>query len=110
VTIKRASIADIEAGKVSRLSSRAAAETAGKLSAAQIEAAGAEDAMYDFDIAEAEWVADGPALGRPKKAVTKEVINIAFEPDTLRHLRATGRGWQTRVREYVEQGILAGAL
>jgi uncharacterized protein (DUF4415 family) len=48
--------------------------------------------------------------GRPKKEFPKEVINIAFERRDLLHLRALGRGWQTRLREYVEQGIAAGAL
>jgi uncharacterized protein (DUF4415 family) len=48
--------------------------------------------------------------GRPKKEFPKEVINIAFERHDLLHLRALGRGWQTRLREYVEQGIAAGAL
>jgi len=48
--------------------------------------------------------------GRPRKEVRKEVINIAFEPSDLKHLRASGRGWQTRLREYVERGISSGAL
>ncbi|MDR2429073.1 MAG: hypothetical protein LBD62_04630 [Candidatus Margulisbacteria bacterium] len=48
--------------------------------------------------------------GRPKKEFPKDVINIAFERRDLLHLRALGRGWQTRLREYVEQGIAAGAL
>jgi len=48
--------------------------------------------------------------GRPKKEVRKEVVNISFEPDDLKYLRASGRGWQTRLREYVEQGISSGAL
>ena len=48
--------------------------------------------------------------GRPKKEVKKEVINIAFEPDTIEYLRSTGRGWQTRLRKSVEASIAAGAL
>ncbi|MDR2490215.1 MAG: BrnT family toxin [Spirochaetaceae bacterium] len=48
--------------------------------------------------------------GRPKKAVKKERIDLLLEPESARHLREGGRGWQTRLREYVEQGITAGVL
>ena len=59
-----------------------------------------------------EWwaKAERPNRGRPKKEQAKEVINIAFEPKDLAYLRSTGRGWQTRVREYIEKGIAAGLL
>ena len=59
-----------------------------------------------------EWWAraERPNRGRPKKEHTKEVINIAFESKDLEYLRSTGRGWQTRVREYIEKGITAGLL
>jgi len=59
-----------------------------------------------------EWwaKAEYPNRGRPKKEQTKEVINVAFESKDLKYLRSTGRGWQTRLREYVEKGIAAGLL
>jgi len=59
-----------------------------------------------------EWwaKAEYPNRGRPKKEQTKEVINVAFEPKDLEYLRSTGRGWQTRLRQYVEKGIAAGLL
>ena len=59
-----------------------------------------------------EWWAEAehPNRGRPKKEHTKEVVNIAFESKDLIYLRSTGRGWQTRLREYVEKGITAGLL
>jgi uncharacterized protein (DUF4415 family) len=59
-----------------------------------------------------EWWAEAvfPNRGRPRKEQTKEVINISFESKDLEYLRSTGRGWQTRVREYVEKGITAGLL
>ena len=59
-----------------------------------------------------EWweKAERPNRGRPKKVQPKEVINLSFEHKDLVYLRSTGRGWQTRVREYVEKGIAAGLL
>ena len=59
-----------------------------------------------------EWwaKAEFPNRGRPKKEHPKEVINVAFEQKDLEYLRSTGRGWQTRLRKYVEKGIAAGLL
>jgi uncharacterized protein (DUF4415 family) len=54
--------------------------------------------------------AEFPNRGRPKKEKPKEIINIAFEQKDLAYLRSTGRGWQTRLREYIEKGIAAGLL
>jgi uncharacterized protein (DUF4415 family) len=48
--------------------------------------------------------------GRPKKAVRKERIDLLLEPESIQHLRKSGSGWQTRLREYIEQGITSGAL
>ncbi|GMO55247.1 MAG: hypothetical protein Ta2G_14250 [Termitinemataceae bacterium] len=48
--------------------------------------------------------------GRPKKAARKERIDLLLETESVQHLRMGGRGWQTRLREYVEKGIAAGAL
>jgi uncharacterized protein (DUF4415 family) len=59
-----------------------------------------------------EWwaKAERPNRGRPKKEHPKEVINVAFESKDLAYLRSTGRGWQTRLREYIEKGIASGML
>lgn len=37
--------------------------------------------------------------GRPKKAETKELIRIRLSPQVIRHFRADGPGWQTRIDE-----------
>jgi len=46
--------------------------------------------------------------GRPKSAAPKEKINVRLSPHVLAALRATGKGWQTRIDallcEAVEQG------
>lgn len=42
-------------------------------------------------------------LGRPKAAVTKEAVKIRLDPDVLTVLRATGKGWQTRVNQILRE-------
>jgi len=46
--------------------------------------------------------------GRPRVEVPRPTLNMRIDPPVLEHLRATGKGWQTRVnallREAVEQG------
>jgi uncharacterized protein (DUF4415 family) len=48
--------------------------------------------------------------GRPRLSFSKKRIKLFLEPDTIEHLRASGKDWQTRLREYVEQGVKAGLL
>jgi uncharacterized protein (DUF4415 family) len=46
--------------------------------------------------------------GRPAgsvKAVPKVQTAIRFDPDVLAALRATGRGWQTRVNEVMREWV-----
>ncbi|KXU39016.1 hypothetical protein AXE65_10780 [Ventosimonas gracilis] len=47
-------------------------------------------------------------VGRPPLEVTRPKVTLRLEPPVLEHLRASGKGWQTRVnallREAVEQG------
>ena len=48
------------------------------------------------------------ALGRPPVAVKRPMLSLRTDPDVLAALRASGKGWQTRVnallREAVERG------
>ncbi|NYT25612.1 BrnA antitoxin family protein [Alcaligenaceae bacterium] len=51
--------------------------------------------------------------GRPAGSVasqTKEKVNLRLDPDVLAALRATGRGWQTRVNDLLREDIEAGRL
>ena len=69
--------------------------------------------VYDEDapeLNERELAEFKRVRGRPKKAAPKERIDLLLEVESVRHLRASGNGWQTRLREYVEKGIAAGAL
>ncbi|MDB5731951.1 MAG: hypothetical protein JWQ03_1846 [Variovorax sp.] len=48
------------------------------------------------------------ALGRPPVAVKRPMLSMRTDPDVLASLRASGKGWQTRVnallREAADQG------
>jgi uncharacterized protein (DUF4415 family) len=35
--------------------------------------------------------------GRPRKAAPKEAVSLRLDPDVLRHFRAGGPGWQSRI-------------
>lgn len=41
--------------------------------------------------------------GRPKAEITKEAVKIRLDPDVLAVLRATGKGWQTRVNQILRE-------
>jgi uncharacterized protein (DUF4415 family) len=43
--------------------------------------------------------------GRPAAAVVKERITIRFDADVLAALRATGKGWQTRVNDAMREWV-----
>ena len=51
--------------------------------------------------------------GRPAGSVaaqTKEQVTLRLDPDVLHALRATGRGWQTRINDLLRADIEAGRL
>jgi len=35
--------------------------------------------------------------GRPRKAAPKEAVSLRLDPEVLKHFRATGPGWQSRI-------------
>jgi uncharacterized protein (DUF4415 family) len=43
--------------------------------------------------------------GRPKSESPKVFTGIRFDPDVLEGLRATGKGWQTRVNEVMREWL-----
>ena len=70
-------------------------------------------AMSDPDaipLTNAEWAAVKPLvrMGRPPSAhALKRPTTIRFDADVLDALRATGRGWQTRVNEAMREWVKA---
>lgn len=49
-------------------------------------------------------------LGRPRAETPKEPVTIRFDAAITRHLRASGKGWQSRVNDAVAAAIKAGRL
>jgi uncharacterized protein (DUF4415 family) len=44
-------------------------------------------------------------LGRPKTENPKKPISIRLSPEVLTYFRATGKGWQTRINEVLEDYV-----
>jgi uncharacterized protein (DUF4415 family) len=44
--------------------------------------------------------------GRPPVAAPRKMVSLRLEPDVLAALRATGRGWQTRVNDLLRAAVL----
>jgi uncharacterized protein (DUF4415 family) len=49
-------------------------------------------------------------IGRPPKAVCKDMLNLRVDHFDLLALRHSGRGWQTRVSNWISEGIRKGVL
>ena len=59
----------------------------------------------------AEYLHRGPIMGRPRVEDKKVLVTMRLTESTLNNYKArTGRGWQTKLREYVEKGITTGLL
>ena len=48
--------------------------------------------------------------GRPRSAVTRVMLSLRVDPDVLMALRASGRGWQTRVNALLRQAVTKGKI
>ncbi len=73
------------------------------------------DGPYDPNDAaavDAYWAAAtikrGP--GRPAKLTVRPMVSLRVDADVLAALRATGRGWQTRVNALLRKAIEKGKL
>jgi len=49
-------------------------------------------------------------VGRPKVETPKPKVTVRLSPDVLAHLRATGRGWQTRMDAVLREAVAAGKV
>jgi len=49
-------------------------------------------------------------IGRPRVAVPRPTLNMRVDADILERLRATGRGWQTRVNALLREAVEAGRV
>lgn len=67
-----------------------------------------EAAMADPDalpFTDAEY-AQARRMGRPPLPVTKPTLNMRIDADVLEALRASGRGWQTKVNAILRREVL----
>ncbi|MCP4423299.1 MAG: BrnA antitoxin family protein [Chloroflexi bacterium] len=44
-------------------------------------------------------------LGRPKAENPKQAISIRLSPEVLTYFRSTGKGWQTRINEALQEYV-----
>jgi len=49
-------------------------------------------------------------VGRPKLSAPRPKVTLRLEPDVLSYLRATGRGWQTRINTVLREAVAAGRV
>ncbi|EYC51718.1 hypothetical protein AZ34_11985 [Hylemonella gracilis str. Niagara R] len=49
-------------------------------------------------------------VGRPRAEVERPRLNMRVDPDVLEHLRASGKGWQTRVNALLKEAVGQGRL
>lgn len=72
------------------------------------------DAMADPDTkpyTDEEWEAAKPTMrlggkslgGRPKSLEKMEPVTLRLKPSVAAYWRATGKGWQTRLQQVIEQ-------
>lgn len=65
----------------------------------------------DEQAVEAFWKqakVSGP--GRPRVAIQRPTLNMRVDADVLEHLRASGKGWQTRVNALLREAVARGRL
>lgn len=48
--------------------------------------------------------------GRPPVEVKRPMVSMRLDPDVLAHLRASGKGWQTRVNALIRQAVEQGRV
>jgi len=61
-------------------------------------------------LSDAELALLRPARGRPKAAIKRPMLSMRVDPDVLAHLRASGKGWQTKVNALLRQAVEQGKM
>jgi len=49
-------------------------------------------------------------MGRPPVAIKRPTLNMRVDADVMAHLRASGKGWQTRVNKVLREAVESGVL
>ncbi len=61
-------------------------------------------------LSDAELARLRPARGRPVVAVKRPMLSMRVDPDVLAYLRASGKGWQTKVNALLRQAVEQGKM
>ena len=61
-------------------------------------------------LSEAELARLRPARGRPPATIRRPMLSMRVDPDVLAHLRASGKGWQTKVNALLRQAVERGEM
>ena len=61
-------------------------------------------------LSDAELAHLRPARGRPVVAVKRPMLSMRVDPDVLAYLRASGKGWQTKVNALLRQAVEQGKM
>lgn len=109
-TYSSISLEDWKAGKGKRMTEAEAKAALAKLTKEEIEAMEREDEDFEGSLKGAKYVFRGSLVGRPRKEETQDVLTIRLPASKIAKLKATGKGWSTRVAKYIEEGIAAGLL
>ncbi|NJS36587.1 MAG: BrnA antitoxin family protein [Brachymonas sp.] len=43
--------------------------------------------------------------GRPKAAITKQLVSVRYSADVLQYFKSTGQGWQSRMNEVLSRHV-----
>ncbi len=62
------------------------------------------------EVSDAEFALMRRRAGRPPATVVRPMISMRVDPDIAAALRASGKGWQTRVNALLRQAIEQGQL
>jgi uncharacterized protein (DUF4415 family) len=57
-----------------------------------------------------EFFKSARRIGRPVSVHPKKRVSIRLSPDVVDRLRATGKGWQTRLNKFLEMAIQKGLV
>lgn len=66
----------------------------------------AKKKVGDKEVSAAEFEAAKKRMGRPPAAIKRPTLNMRIDPDVLEALKASGKGWQTRVNQILRREVL----
>jgi uncharacterized protein (DUF4415 family) len=62
------------------------------------------------EVSEAEFTTMRKRIGRPRSNVVRPMLSLRVDADVAAALRASGKGWQTRVNALLRQALDQGGL